>query len=166
MPDNVIIQDPVVTVLVGYNSVDVTLSDDTITVVIPTGTQGEVGPAGPEGGSAVTYPAGENLSTGRVVILEGGEAFYFQPADPAHASRAYGVTLSSALIGANVSVQLSGVVQDAAFGFTEDRILWVGNDGEIQDTQPTGNRLIQTAGIAAENKKMKIDFSTRILKNT
>ena len=111
------------------------------------------------------YPAGENLSSGRVVIINGAEAFYFQDSDATHAGRAYGVTKTSATAGNNVTIQVAGIIQDAAFNFTADRIVWVGADGEIFDTQPTGGVLIQKAGVASEDRKMLIDFSIQIKKS-
>lgn len=112
-----------------------------------------------------TYPAGQNLSSGRVVVIDGLEAWYFQNTDATHAGRAYGVTKTSAVTGNNVTIQVQGVIQDGAFNFTADRIVWVGADGEIFDTQPITGVLIQKAGVAAEDKKMMIDFSINIKKN-
>lgn len=117
------------------------------------------------GANFETYPAGQNLSTGRVVIIDGLEAWYFQNTDATHVGRAYGVTKTSAATGADVTIQVQGVIQDAAFNFTADRIVWVGADGEIFDVQPVGGVIVQKAGVAAEDKKMMIDFSITILKN-
>ena len=121
----------------------------------------------PPGSSAnlEVYPAGQNLSSGRVVIIDGLEAWYFQNTDATHTGRAYGVTKTSALVGNDVTIQVQGVIQDAAFGFTADRIVWVGADGEIFDVQPVTGVLIQKAGVASEDKKMMIDFSITVLKN-
>lgn len=116
-------------------------------------------------GNLETYPAGENLSSGRVVIIDGLEAWYFQNTDVTHVGRAYGVTKTSAVTGNDVTIQVQGTIQDAAFNFTADRIVWVGANGEIFDVQPVGGVLIQKAGVAAEDKKMMIDFSIQILKN-
>lgn len=126
---------------------------------------GPPGPAGPAGGSTITYAAGQNLSTGRVVIINDLEAFYFQNTDSTHVGRAIGITTSSAVAGNNVTIQVSGVVQDAAFGFTADKTVWVGADGEIFDTQPVTGVIVQKAGVAAEDKKLLIDFSVSVLKN-
>lgn len=121
----------------------------------------------PPGSSAnfEVYEAGENLSTGRVVIIDNLQARYFQNTDAAHVGRAYGVTKTSATTGNDVTIQVQGVIQDAAFNFTADRIVWVGADGEIYDVQPVGGVIIQKAGVAAEDKKMLIDFSITVLKN-
>jgi hypothetical protein len=110
------------------------------------------------------YPAWQNLSSGRVVIIDGLAARYFQNTDATHAGRAYGVTKTSANTGDDVTIQVQGVIQDAAFNFTADRIVWVGADGEIFDTQPITGVLIQKAGVASEDKKMMIDFSINIKK--
>jgi hypothetical protein len=127
-----------------------------------TGGLGPQGPPGPAGGSVVVVTAGENLSTGRVVIMDGGVAVYFQPSNVNHAGRAYGVTTSSAIFGSDVNVQVIGDVTDAAFTFAVDRLLWVGNDGEILDTLPAF-AVLQKAGISTLFNKMKIDFSQQII---
>lgn len=120
-------------------------------------------------GSAVNfevYPAGQNLSSGRVVIVDGGEAFYFQPATIAHAGRAFGVTKTSASIGNDVTIQVSGVIQDASFfTFVADTTLWVGADGEVFNTVPVVGVIVQKAGVAVEDQRMKIDFSIQIIKS-
>lgn len=112
-------------------------------------------------GSLETREAGENLSSGRVVIIEGNEAFYFQPSDPSHGGRAWGVTVSSATAGADVAIQRDGVVTDAAFSGFADEPLYVGADGELQTSWP-GTGLLQKAGVSAGNNKVKIDFSIQI----
>lgn len=126
---------------------------------------GPPGPEGPPGGSTVTYPAGENLSSGRVVIIDGGEAFYFQNTNAAHAGRAFGITRTSATTGNDVTIQVTGIVNDAAFTFTPDNELWIGADGEIFDTIPVTGVLIQKAGVGVENDKIAIDFAIQILRN-
>lgn len=120
---------------------------------------------GPAGGVAADdfeiYPAGENLSSGRVVIIEGGEAFYFQPANDSHYGRAFGFTKTSASIGNDVSIQRSGSISDAAFNAFTDEVLYVGTDGELQTTWNAGE-IAQKAAIAVESGKVKIDFSIQI----
>lgn len=144
---------------------DLVIRRPAYTFQIARGTQGPPGPAGLPGGSSVTYPAGENLSAGRVVVINGGAAYYFQPSDPTHQSRAFGVTVTSATIGNNVDIQAIGERADAAFGFTADTPLWVDADGEIVNTQPGTGLIIQGAGVASGNKKIKIDLSLSIKRN-
>lgn len=121
----------------------------------------------PPGSSASfeVYEAGENLSTGRVVVIDNALARYFQHTNVAHIGRAFGVTKTSAATGADVTIQVYGVIQDAAFNFVADTSLWVGADGEIFNTQPVDGVIVQKAGVAAEDKKMTIDFSIQVLKN-
>lgn len=117
----------------------------------------------PPGGAAnfEVYPAGENLSSGRVVVIDGGEAFYFQPGDISHGGRAWGITKTSATAGSDVTVQRDGVITDASFSGFADEPLYVGTDGELQTSWP-GTGLIQKAGVAAGANKVKIDFSIQI----
>ena len=108
-----------------------------------------------------TYPAGENLSSGRVVIIDGGDAFYFQPATLAHYGRVFGITKTSATIGNDVTIQRDGAITDAAFSGFADEVLYVGADGELQTTWDAGG-MVQKAGVAAGSNKVKIDFSIQI----
>ncbi len=132
-------------------------------VVYAIGKQGPAGPQGPSGGSAVTFPAGEVIAPARVVIIEGGEAFHFQPGNVAHQGRAYGISTASAAIGADTAIQIGGEIEHASFSFSADRMLYVFNNGIIVDTVPS-LALIQLAGISSENNKMRIDFSISIKK--
>lgn len=141
------------------------LNQPRYTMSLARGTQGPQGPPGLPGGTSVTYQAGENLSSGRVVVIDGGQAFYFQPADSTHQGRAFGVTVTSATSGNSVDIQTVGERTDAAFSFTADTPLWVDSDGEIVNTQPGSGALIQGAGVASGNKKILIDLSLNIKKN-
>jgi len=124
---------------------------------------GSVWEAGAPGSAAnlEVWPAGENLSAGRVVVIEGGEAFYFQPGTTGHNNRAYGITKTSATTGNNVTVQTGGTVSDASFSVFSDESLYVGDDGELQTTWPATG-IIQKAGVAVGDDKVKIDFSVQI----
>lgn len=113
-----------------------------------------------------TYPAGQNLSAGRVVIIEGGEAIYFNPANALHHNRAFGITKTSASVGNDVTIQPAyTVATDAGFTFSADIALWVGPNGEVVDAIDSGWVIVQKAGVSLENDKLLIDFSTSIKKN-
>ncbi len=127
------------------------------------GAPGPAGPPGPAGGASVIYPAGEALSAARVVIIDGGEAFHFQPSDVTHQGRAYGITTAAASTGADATIQIIGEMEHASFTFAADSILYVYNNGVIVDTDPD-LAVMQVAGVSAEGDKMRIDFSLSILK--
>lgn len=124
----------------------------------PTSLPGPPGPQGPAGGSVVTVQAGENLNAGRVVVVIDGEAFHFQPADDHHQGGAFGITTSSALSGADVTVQRFGEVTDSAYSGLLDGVCWVTTNGQITSTFPaSGNR--QKAGFKTNTNTVSIDFS-------
>jgi hypothetical protein len=130
-------------------------------VVYHIGQQGPQGPPGPAGGSAVTYPAGEVIAPARVVIIEGGKVFHFQPGNVAHQGRAYGISTASAAIGADVTVQIGGEITNASFTFAADTLLYVFNNGIIVDTDPD-LAIVQVAGVSSGANKMRIDLSISI----
>lgn len=132
-------------------------------VVYAIGKQGPQGPQGPAGGSAVTYPAGETIPPARLLIIEGGEAFLFQPSDVTHQGRAYGISTASAATGANVTMQIGGEMEHASFTFAADSVLYCFNNGIIVDTDPD-LAIMQLAGVSSGDNKMRIDFSISIKK--
>lgn len=125
---------------------------------------GPRGATGPAGGSEVTAVAGETLSAGRVVVIDGGEAFYFQPATAAHMGRAYGITTTSATTGNQVSIQISGIVTDGAFASLTEGQVWVGANGVVQTAMP-GSGILQKAGMYIGSDTLKIDFTIQIQQN-
>lgn len=106
---------------------------------------------------AISYVAAQNLSAGRCVVLSGGQASYFNPSDPTHAGRAYGITKASATTGGNVLIQIMGEMSDLAFSLTANAAVYVTSNGQLTSTRPTSG-LIQYAGIAVSSTKIKVDF--------
>lgn len=149
-------------ITIEVNHPAVTINQNSVSVDLDFGgPTGPPGPEGPAGGTSETYPAGQNLSAGRVVIIDGGEAFYFQPSDPTHAGRAFGVTITSALTGEDVDIQTAGVVTDVAFVFSGDLPVWVGADGELSTTVPTSG-LLQQAGSAVAANSLRLNLTSTI----
>lgn len=137
----------------------VRIVQNTIRATVPgQGPQGPQGIPGPAGGTAVTYPAGEDLEAGRVVIIDADEAFYFQPSLSAHYGRAFGITTAAATTGNSATIQIAGEIENAAFTFSADIQLFVDTDGVIIDAPPAA-LIHQKAGIGVGTDKMKIDFS-------
>lgn len=152
---------PTTKIYVQQPNYSLTLRQPRYTLTLAQGTQGPPGPAGPAGGSTVVYPAGETLSAGRVVVIDGGEAFYFQPSNLAHSGRAFGITITSATAGNNVTIQAIGEAIDASFATFSDVPLYVIDDGELSTTWPATG-LLQKAGFGTGTNKVKIDFSIQI----
>lgn len=146
------------------SDITVEIASTNITVELAVGAQGPPGEAGPAGGTAVTYTAGEDLAAGRVVVIDGGEAFLFQPSDTTHQGRAYGITTAAASTGASATIQIGGQITNAAFTFGADAPLWVYNNGIIVDTPPAVS-ILQSAGTSAGSLTMRIDFNISILTN-
>lgn len=107
------------------------------------------------------YEAGETLSSGRAVIIDNGQAFYFQPSDPTHAGRLFGVTLTSATTGQNVSIQTMGEVTDSAYSFSSDLPVYVRADGELFNT-PGASGLVQIVGASTGADKLYINIGMSI----
>lgn len=152
-----------IVIKVGKPNYTLTIRKPRYTISLSRGTQGPPGPVGPAGGTAVTFPAGENLSAARVVMISGGSAYHFQPGNTAHQGRAYGITTAAAATGADATIQISGQMEHAAFTFAADQILYVFNNGVIVDTDPE-LAIMQIAGISSGANKMRIDFSISIKK--
>lgn len=132
-------------------------------LILLTELQGPQGEPGPPGGAVVQYPAGQNLSSGRLVILDAGVVRYFQPANPAHAGRALGVTKTSATNGQTVQVQVAGVLSDAAFSFTPDAPVYSRTDGELFSTPLTAG-LVQFVGNAISANAVNINIDSSLIR--
>jgi hypothetical protein len=132
-------------------------------LILLTELQGPQGEPGPPGGAVVTYTAGENLSAGRLVILNSGTVRYFQPANSAHAGRAFGVTKTSATNGQTVQVQVAGVLSDAAFSFTPDAPVYARADGELFAT-PSGTGIVQFVGTALSANSVNINIDSSLIR--
>lgn len=155
---------PDITVNITVPEIDVNINSPEIDIDIPVGAQGPQGPTGPAGGSVESYPAGEVMSSGRAVIISGGQAFYFQPSNATHVGRFFGVTKTSASnIGDSVDIQLSGTITDASFSFTPDTPVFAGANGVVTSTVPASG-LSQPVGVSVDTTKIKIQpLSTLIL---
>lgn len=178
-------------VTVESAAIDITLQNATASVTVEAsqgaaGPQGATGPAGPEGptgpqgpqgltgaagppgadGAApeITAVAAENLSAGRAVIMAGGQIAYFQPSEPSHLGRVIGITKTSALSGANVTVQTGGIATDASFTFDADTPIFIGDDGELQ-TAPPSTGIVHNIGVALSGTQILLNINFSIIQN-
>jgi hypothetical protein len=128
-----------------------------IKITLPVGAPG---PPGPPGGQTVDLVASGPLISGRVVVVEAGEAAYFQKSDPAHAGRAFGVLKTSASAqGQTVVAQLSGLFHGDGLALDPEKPVWVGDDGALSPAPPPSG-IAQMAGAAKNEKSFTINFQT------
>jgi len=159
----VVEQAPQASAIVSPSAATMFGAPSTPTAFVFSSSGGPRGPAGDTAEVAVTVTAGQNLSAGRLVVITAGEAFYFDPTNVAHYGRAFGVTVSSALIGQVATVKQNGTVQDAAFSFSADAPVYVGPDGELSTTPPAYG-MIQLVGTAVAADTLFINILSSILR--
>jgi hypothetical protein len=133
------------------------VAGDTITVQ-EVGTQG---PKGDQGDSGQTYQAtaGETLSGNRVVYIEGGKAYYFDPSNTALYGRTLGITTGAALVDETVNVQMGGVMDWTGTALTPGALYYAGPSGQLT-TNADGLTVLQSVGHAIASNKLKITFDS------
>lgn len=120
-------------------------------------TPGPQGEAGLPGGSTLTYPAGDNLSGHRIVLIENGAAIYADCSTPGHVNRALGMTTGAATLGADTTIQTGGEITEPLWNWTVDTPVWLSTNGLLTQTVPTsGFSLI--IGIPVTETKLYLRF--------
>lgn len=109
----------------------------TATTVGEQGPPGRPGIPGPAGGSALQREAGEVISALRVLYELDGAVHALDYRDADHIDLLLGVSLTSAMPGEQLNIQRSGVMDDAGWSWVPGRI-WLGADGALTQTPPTG----------------------------
>lgn len=111
-----------------------------------------------ESGSAVfSATAGQNLSSGRIVYMNSGKAYYYDPSDSNLAGLVLGITKTAALIDTEVLIQLSGVFEETGLGLTPDAKYFIGSNGTLT-TNLIGLLVVQQAGVSIDTNKLNINF--------
>lgn len=114
--------------------------------VVEVQVQGPQGPPGaPGSASATTLTAGEVLGGNRVVAAMSGGAFHASNETANHAKAALGLTTESALSGAPVGVQFSGVMDEPGWTWPADSPLFLGTNGMLTSVAPTTGFVRQVA---------------------
>lgn len=143
------------------SDITVKISEPRLVVKVPVGLPGPQGPAGPAGGTVVSRTSGQALSSGRGIVMEGGQAVYFQPSNLAHAGRMFGISKQSASApGQTIDIQVGGVFAQSGLGLDPAKPVFVGTDGLLQSVPPTGAVIIQQAGAAESATSLNINFTT------
>lgn len=112
------------------------------------GPPGAQGPPGPAGASVTSYVAGETLGGNRAVKANvSGQAVYATNTDAA-SQHLLGVTTGAAVFGDNVSVQRSGVMVEPSWSWSPNQPVFLGANGVLTQTYPTGALLSIIVGFA------------------
>jgi hypothetical protein len=104
--------------------------------------------------------AGENISSGRVVQITDGSAFYYDPTDNDSVGFILGITKNAALVDDLVNVQNSGVCYLPGQGFTPGRRYYAGPLGTLVET--TNTLIVQPVGHSISSDKIVINFLSPI----
>lgn len=104
--------------------------------------------------------AGTALGGGKLVMMQGDSAVYFNPTDENNTGKILGFTLSSAVINTDVAIADSGQVY---IGTTliPGTVYYAGLNGTITATIPTTG-IFQRVGVAVTDHQLKIEFSEPI----
>jgi hypothetical protein len=106
--------------------------------------------------------AGENLSGGRVVFIDNGKAFKFDPSNASLYGRTLGITVGAALTDDAVQVQFNGVMNWTDTPLAPGSLYYAGANGQLT-TDPSGLTILQRVGHAIATNKLKINFDLNII---
>ena len=85
-----------------------------------------------------SFEAGETISALKLIyIASSAQAFVADNSLTFSEAQVIGVALNAAAIGAQVQVQLFGLLQDGAFAFSANELLFLGSLGTITATAPS-----------------------------
>lgn len=97
-------------------------------------------PSAPGASSLVTlsYIAGVALGGDRIVIADpaNGKAIYATNANLAHAHGLIGMTLGAAILDAEVTVQISGQIEEPTWAWVPGAVLYLGINGLLTAVYP------------------------------
>lgn len=142
------------TVNVLNNTVQVNLVDEDITLDI---VSGGLVPVADE----LSLAAGTNLSALRAVTTNGsGEAVYASN-DTLLNAQVVGLTVNAANSGNNVTIKTNGVITDASWNWTKGTV-YLGTNGQLTQTAPSGGAVIVHVGKALTATKLQVDIDTII----
>lgn len=110
----------------------------------------------------LTVTAGEDLPAFRVVYLDNGTAYLYDPSDTTMPNYALGITKSGVTSNHNVLVQTEGIFDDNGLGLTSDNTYYSGANGALV-TDITGLTVIQEVGKTITATRLDINFNSPII---
>jgi hypothetical protein len=106
--------------------------------------------------------AGQTLSGNRVVYINNGKAYYYDPSDASLYGRTLGITKNAASTDETVQVQMLGVMDWNSTPLTSGTLYYAGPNGQLT-SNPSGLTVLQRVGHAIASNKLKINFDINIL---
>lgn len=104
-----------------------------------------------------SYIAGENISSLRLCVVVDNHLFHFDPENLDHYNRVVGVSKQAGLTNLPVLVVKSGKMAGFAGSLTQDGRYYGGATGQLTETPPTADCILQFVGEA-------IDVNTLLIK--
>jgi hypothetical protein len=149
----------VIPVRIGYDCLSVKIKEDVLSVniteVINLG-------SGLPNRLVSSVLAGENIGSLRILtILSDGAAFHADYRKEDHASRVFGISMSSGVLGGRISVVTHGVLTDPAFSFTDGPV-YVGPNGVLIQVPPVDGYVLQV-GNALSAQSVDVDIKVPIM---
>ena len=142
------------TVNVVNNTVQVNLVDEDITLDILSGGLVPIS-------DDVSLVAGVNLSALRAVTTNGSGQAVYASNDTLANAQVVGITNNSTVSGENAVIKTSGVMTDASWSWTKGTV-YLGTNGALTQTAPTGGAVIVHVGRALTATKLQVDIDTII----
>lgn len=142
------------TVNVVNNTVQVNLVDENITLDI---VSGGLVPVADE----LSLVAAVNISALRAITTDGSGQAVYASNDTLDNAQVIGITTVAATAGNNVTIKTSGVITDASWNWTKGAV-YLGTNGQLTQTAPTGGAIIVHVGKALTATKLQVDIDTII----
>lgn len=105
----------------------------------------------------VSLTAGVNLSALRAVTTDANGNAVYASNDTKNNAVVVGLTSAAANAGNAVSVRTAGIVEDAVWSWTKGPV-FLGSNGALTQTAPTGGAIIVQIGRALTTTKLQIDI--------
>lgn len=142
------------TVNVVNNTVQVNLVNENITLDI---VSGGLVPVADE----LSLVAGVNISALRAITTDGSGQAVYASNDTLDNAQVIGITTVAATAGNNVTIKTSGIITDASWSWTKGAV-YLGTNGQLTQTAPTGGAIIVHVGKALTATKLQVDIDTII----
>lgn len=127
------------------------------------GPPGPRGPRGESGTGEVDFTAATVLSGHRAVLMTGvDEVGYASAGTPSHVGRVVGITTQAAEAGASVTVRTAGLMTESSWGWTPGAPVYVGVDGVLTQTSPSGGQWAQIIGVPSAPTQLWVDIQPPI----